>query len=387
VSTAPPARLAGLDVFRGLAVAGMIVVNNPGSGDHIWWPLDHAAWHGFTPTDLVFPAFLFAMGAALGLSYPRALDGDARRVMWRRIAFRSLALIALGIGFGVLARLTFENLRLFGVLQRIGLCYALAAALALVTARRGADGRFALDARIIGGAALGALLVYAALLLAVPVPGHGAGVLTPAGNIAGYVDRTLFTTAHIWRWGTDAAGNIVYDPEGLLSTLPALANVLFGVLAAMLWRRSPERAPRWIALGGVALIVAALALVPALPVNKRIWTPSFALLTSGLSAVLLVGCTLIVRGERARRWLAPFHILGMNALLGYMISLLIGIVGLHAIIPDGGGRVTLPAWSFARIDALLNAPYLSSALYGVIVLAVVLAVLAPLHRRGIHLRL
>ncbi|HWK35259.1 MAG TPA: hypothetical protein VNR91_03265, partial [Sphingomonas sp.] len=88
-----------------------------------------------------------------------------------------------------------------------------------------------------------------------------------------------------------------------------------------------------------------------------------------------------------RRWLAPFHILGMNALLGYMISLLIGIVGLHAIIPDGGGRVTLPAWSFARIDALLNAPYLSSALYGVIVLAVVLAVLAPLHRRGIHLRL
>ncbi|HWK35763.1 acyltransferase family protein, partial [Sphingomonas sp.] len=295
MSTAPPARLAGLDVFRGLAVAGMIVVNNPGSGDHIWWPLDHAAWHGFTPTDLVFPAFLFAMGAALGLSYPRALDGDARRVMWRRIAFRSLALIALGIGFGVLARLTFENLRLFGVLQRIGLCYALAAALALVTARRGADGRFALDARIIGGAALGALLVYAALLLAVPVPGHGAGVLTPAGNIAGYVDRTLFTTAHIWRWGTDAAGNIVYDPEGLLSTLPALANVLFGVLAAMLWRRSPERAPRWIALGGVALIVAALALVPALPVNKRIWTPSFALLTSGLSAVLLVGCTLIVR--------------------------------------------------------------------------------------------
>lgn len=382
MSAAPPARLAGLDVFRGLAVAGMIVVNNPGSGAHVWWPLDHAAWHGFTPTDLVFPAFLFAMGTALGLSFPRPPGG-----MWARTLRRSLALVALGIAFGVLARLTFEHLRLFGVLQRIGLCYALAASLALLTARRDADGRVALDARAIAGAALGALLVYGALLLWAPVPGYGAGVLTPEGNIAGYVDRTLFTTAHIWRFGTDAAGNIVYDPEGLLSTLSALADVLIGMLAAIVWRRAPQRALRWIALGGVALIVAALALTPLFPLNKRIWTPSFALLTAGLSALLLAGCTLAVRGGTVRRWLTPLHILGMNALLGYMVSLLIGIVGLHAIIPDGGARVTLPAWSYARIDALLHAPYVSSALYGVLVLAVVLAALVPLHRRGIHLRL
>jgi predicted acyltransferase len=380
-------RLAGLDIFRGLAVAGMIVVNNPGSGDHVWWPLDHAAWHGFTPTDLVFPAFLCAMGVALGLGFPRAIAATERRVMWGRIVRRSVVLIALGIGFGILARLSFADIRLFGVLQRIGLCYFVAASLAMLTARPQADGHHALSARVIGGAAFGCVILYAALLLFAPVPGYGAGQLTPEGNIAGYVDRTLFTTAHIWRWGTGAAGAIVYDPEGLLSTLPALANVLFGVVAGIAWRRAPDRALGWIVAGGVALTILGLAVTPLFPLNKRIWTPSFALFTTGLSALLLALATIAVRSDTARRLLGPFHVLGMNAILGYILSLLLGILGLHAIVPHAGGAVTLPQWGFERIDALLHTPLLSSALYGVLLLALVLLALLPLHRRGIHLRL
>ncbi len=245
MTPAPPARtterLAGLDIFRGLAVAGMILVNNPGSGDHVWWPLDHAKWHGFTPTDLVFPAFLCAVGFALGLSFPRHLDAAQRRAAWRRIARRALALFALGLAFALLARPDVAHLRIFGVLQRIGLCYALAAAVALWTARPGPDGRHALGLPLFVAAAFGVLALWWALLALVPVPGQGAGQLTPEGNIGGYVDRVLFTTDHIWRHGKDAAGNIVFDPEGLLSTLGALGNVLFGAAAAIWWRQ--DRTP------------------------------------------------------------------------------------------------------------------------------------------------
>src|SRR5262249_34060271 len=160
--------------------------------------------------DLVFPAFLFAMGVALGLSFPRRLDPPERRAMWHRIVRRSVALIGLGLAFGILARPTLSHLRFFGVLQRIGLCYGLGPALAMLTARVRQTGRSALDARAISGAAVVLLLFYGALILLVPVPGHGPGQLTPDGNLAGYVDRSLFTTAHIWRFGTDARGNIVY---------------------------------------------------------------------------------------------------------------------------------------------------------------------------------
>jgi predicted acyltransferase len=357
----------------------MIIVNTPGSGEHVWWPLDHAAWHGFTPTDLVFPAFLFAVGVALGLSFPRRID----TATWTRILRRTLLLIALGWMIQLLARLSIENFRFFGVLPRIGLCYALAAGLAILTAKR-IDARAHLDPRAIIAAAIAALAVYAALLLLVPVPGHGAGQLTPEGNIAGYIDRTLFTTAHIWRFGTDAAGNIVYDPEGLLSTLPALANVLFGILAAVAWKRAPETSVRWLVLVGIALALIGLALTPILPLNKRIWTPSFALFTTGLSAILLALAMLATARAPLRKLLTPFHIFGMNAITGYILSLLIAIAALKPILPGGA---TVQAWTFARINAVVPDPYLASFLYAVLILLIVFAALVPMHRRGIHLRL
>jgi len=380
VSTTAPAqqnRLEGLDLFRGLAVAGMIIVNSPGS-EQVWWPLDHAAWHGFTPTDLVFPAFLFAVGAALGLSFPRAIDATT----WARILRRTLLLIALGWMIQLLARLTFVDFRIFGVLPRIGLCYAAAASLAILTART--EGRAHLNPKTILTAAIAALAIYAALLLWVPVPGHGAGQLSPEGNIAGYVDRTLFTTAHIWRHGTDAAGNIVYDPEGLLSTLPALANVLSGILAAIAWKRAPDRAVRQLLIAGTALTLIGLALTPVLPLNKRIWTPSFALFTTGLSAILLALAMLATARQSLRKALTPLHIFGTNAITGYILSLLLIIAALKPILPGGG---TIQAWTFARINIVVPDPYLASFLFAVLVLLIVFATLVPMHRRGIHLRL
>lgn len=373
-------RLEGLDIFRGLAVAGMILVNTPGSGDHIWWPLDHAAWHGFTPTDLVFPAFLFAVGAALGLSFPRTIDGKS----WTRILRRAALLVLIAWGIQLLARPDIAHFRFMGVLQRIALCYVLVSAWAILTARRDTEGRSHLRPHFLLMGAIDALILYGLLLLFVPVPGHGAGLLTPEGNIAGWVDRSAFGTAHIWRFGTDAAGNIVYDPEGLLSTLPALANVLFGMLAAVAWKHEPAKAVLRIVGAGVLLALLGWTLSLWMPLNKRIWTPSYALLTTGLSAILLAGCMAASASDAAKKLLAPLHIFGMNAILGYVLSLLIAIACLKPILPGGE---TINQWGFARINAAIADPYLASFLYAVIILLIVLAALIPLHRRGIHLRL
>ena len=204
------------------------------------------------------------------------------------------------------------------------------------------------------------------------------GDFTPEGNFAGQVDRAIVGANHMWRAGRDAAGNVVYDPEGLFSTLPATANVLFGLLAALAWQRAPDRATLWIALAGVALVLLGLALAPVFPINKKLWTSSYVLLSTGLSALLFAGCIVATRSAAVRRAFRPFDMFGMNAILAYVVSLLIGLAGI---------RLGFQAAGFAAIDGLLHAPYLSSFLYALAVLLIVLALLIPLHRRGIHLRL
>lgn len=372
--TTAPARLAGLDLFRGLTVACMVIVNTPGSWDHVWWPLDHAEWHGFTPTDLVFPAFLCAMGVALGLSFPRVVD----RKLWTRIVRRSLLLVALGWGFGLLAHGP-TDFRVFGVLPRLGLCYGLAATLAILTAHRDEAGKSHLSASALGIAAAILLIGYWALMTFVPAPGHTAGDLSPAGNLAGWIDRITVGTHHMYRYGTDEAGNIVYDPEGLLSTLPSLVNVLLGMLAAMLWKREPARATLRILLAGLILAAIGYAWSFAFPLNKKLWTSSFALWTSGLSAILFAGCILASRAPAVRKALWPLDVLGMNAILGYMLSLLLSL----AMARSGFQHAV---WSWLE-SAMPGNLLLASHLFAIGLLLVVIALLIPLHRRGIHLRL
>ncbi|RYG89626.1 MAG: hypothetical protein EON59_01160 [Alphaproteobacteria bacterium] len=291
--------------------------------------------------------------------------------LWKRIAWRTAALILIGWAWQLLVRPDLANLRFFGVFPRLGLCYGLTATIAILTARRDLEGSAHLRFWAIAGTAAALLLVYwAAMTL--------GGDLTPGGNLAGYLDRTLVGTQHIWRHGKDAAGNVVYDPEGLFSTIPALANVLLGILAALAWKRDPARALRWIAIGGVVLIALGLAMQPWFPLNKKLWTSSFVLLTSGLSALLLVFAALAARVPAIRTGLAPFQVFGMNAILGYILSLLIGLAGM---------RLGFQAWGFAQIQSIAGDPWLASFLYALAITLIVLAALIPLHRRGIHLRL
>jgi predicted acyltransferase len=359
----------------------MIVVNSPGSWDYVWWPLDHAPWNGCTFADLVFPAFLFAMGVALGLSFPRMFDATDRRAMWIRVARRTLALVTLGWAITFVAHLSIDTIRLLGVLPRIGLTYGLAASLAMLTVRRDEDGRAHLNVGVLAAAAFAALIVYWALMMLVPVPGHGAGDLSKAGNLGGWIDRIVLTPAHMWKGGKG-----VFDPEGLLSTIPALTNVLFGMIAATTWKRAPEQATRQIAIAGVAAIALGLLWGIVFPLNKSLWTSSFALLTSGVAALTLALCIVVER--RPVRMLAPLRVLGMNALMGYLISSVLGIAADQVIVgQNNDGPVTLQAWGFGVMSHVVAQPYLASFLCALVILAIVLAAVTPLHRRGIHLRL
>jgi predicted acyltransferase len=378
-------RLVALDLLRGLAVAGMILVVSPGSWEMTYAPLKHAEWHGWTPGDLVFPTFLYCVGMAIGLMVPRLKTADrTSATLWLKVARRTGLLIVLGLFLNAMPDFELATLRIPGILQRIALCYALATAIC-VFASRGGEGeplRFNLPAA--GIAALILLALYWALLAFVPVPGFGVGRLDSNGSLPAYIDRAVFTIPHLWRWGTTGGAGVTYDPEGLLSTLPATVNVLIGAIVAHLAVRSDRKHMPILALG-VVLIVAGLALNPVLPINKRIWTPSFALLSSGIATVALVGLDLLSRSKRGSRLGFPLIVLGGNAILGFILSQLLGVFGGLRVVP--GPNPSPQGFGYGMMLKVMADPYLASLACAVLVLALITAILIPLHKRGIHLRL
>lgn len=394
-------RLVELDVLRGIAVAGMILVVSPGDWAMTYSPLRHAAWNGWTLADMVFPIFLFSVGVALGLSFPRRWHGQRdRRLFWRRVLRRVGLLIVIGllleytfnlsmaVSGGAIGGPGLKNVRIPGILQRIALCYLLATMVVVGTGSRDANGRMAIRPHAIGGVIAVLLLGYWLLLTFVPVPGYGTGRLDPEGNLGAYIDRMVFTSRHLWplgwvKWG----GPIVYDPEGLLSTLPATGNALFGILAAWAWRRWPDRAATIIAAVGLALCLAGLLLDPVFVINKRIWTSSFALLSSGFAGLVLAALVILFRRKKSVSALTPFQVLGGNAILAFIVSTLIGRLYDLPVIRSGGGMVAPRPWLNGIALGITGEPYLASIACAVFFVAIVTAVLWPLHRRAFHFRL
>ncbi|RYI92072.1 MAG: DUF1624 domain-containing protein, partial [Acetobacteraceae bacterium] len=326
VMTHQAGRLDALDVLRGLAVAGMILVVSPGDWAFAYAPLRHADWDGWTLADMVFPTFLFSVGLAVSLAFPKTFGPGERRAFWIKAARRVGLLILIGLllettyilclalGSGGPGVADLGHMRLPGVLQRIALCYLLAVVAVMATGRR-EPGAVSIRPRAIGLVIAAILLGYWLLMSFVPVPGHGAGHLDPAGNLAAFIDRTIFTPDHLWQLGwAEWGGPLVYDPEGLLSTLPAATNVLFGVLAGHLLTSGRARPTLLIGLGGLTLFLAGLALDPLFVINKRIWTSSFALLSSGVSAMLLASLLMALPHRAATVAATPFRILGANAI-------------------------------------------------------------------------
>jgi len=334
----------------------------------------------------VFPTFLFSVGVAVGLSFPRPLSRADKARSWSRLIRRALSLIGLGLLLNFLAHPQLATLRIPGILQRIGLCYAFATGLVLLTARRRDDGLAAVNRGVVLGAIAILLVGYWALLTFVPVPGYGAGHLDPAGSLTAFIDRSIWTTAHIWRYGTDATGAVVYDPEGLLSTLPATANVLIGILAGTAWKQAPgERTALLIAAAGIALIVAGLLIHPFFPINKRLWTSSFALLSSGVGAILLGLLAIALESAVARRIATPLLVLGGNAILAFVLSVLLDIFSTYNVFK--GGTQNPQAWGMEMAQRFIAEPKLASLACAAAILVLITAAIWPLHKRAIHWRL
>ncbi|MGH9862494.1 MAG: acyltransferase family protein [Candidatus Acidiferrales bacterium] len=366
-----PARLVSLDVFRGMTIAGMIIVNNPGDWGHVYGPLLHAEWNGWTPTDLIFPFFLFIVGVSMTFSFAaRERRGEPRGRLWPHVLRRGLIIFALGLFLNGFPFFNLAKIRVYGVLQRIGLCYLGAGLIALGFRRRG---------RALAVAAL--LVGYWALMMFVPVPGYGAGRLDAEGNLGAYIDRWLLQ-GHLWK--------PLWDPEGLLSTFPAIATTLLGVLVGE-WLQS-ERAPRQKLVGLFALGTAGLAagklLEPWFPINKNLWTCSYVLFTAGFAAVLLGVCYGLIELRGYRRWAVPFVVLGMNSIAVFFLSTLVAKIGIMWKITQATGQpVSLQRWLYEAVFAPLASPVNASLLFALSYLGVWLAAMWVLYRRRIFIKI
>ena len=365
--------MLSLDAFRGLTIAGMILVNNPGTWGSIYDPLEHAAWHGWTPTDLIFPFFLFIVGVSITLALGRRADaGGSQRDLYLKIARRSLIIFALGL---VLAGFPFFNLptiRVTGVLNRIAVCYLVAAVIFLKTNWRR-------QAYI----AAGLLLVYWALMALVPAPGYAAGDLTPQGNLASYLDRLLLGE-HIWK-----GGGKVYDPEGVLSTIPAVATTLAGVLTGHLLRsrRAPEAKAAAMFAAGAAGVVVGWAWHHWFPINKPLWTSSYVVFTAGMALQLLALCYWLIDIHGRRRWATPFVIFGTNALAVFFLSgIFARLLSVIKLTQADGKEVSLQRVAFERLFAPWASPQNASLAYALCFVLLWLGLMAILYRRKIFIK-
>jgi predicted acyltransferase len=357
-------RLRALDVFRGLTVALMILVNCSGS-DETYPLLEHAPWHGLTFADLVFPAFLVVVGISAAFSHAaRRTRGQSPGEIERHVAVRALGLFGLGLMVNFfLYPGSFGELRWLGVLQRIALC-SLAVSAFLV-----------LDRPALEPAAAAALLAgYWLLLTRLAAPGHAPGDLTPEGNLASWLDRRLM------------AGHMmtpVQDPEGLLSTLPALATSLIGLTAGRVLVRARAEPRAAAVLGAIGLALAALGASwgLAFPLNKHLWTSSYALTTAGLALAGLAAC-LRVCGESPPSALAPTEILGRHALAAYVGS---GFVyGVLEFVParlPNGAAGSLKLWLDAHLFETWLAPRAASLAFALAFTALSAALAAAAERR------
>jgi len=370
-------RIVAIDLLRGLAVIGMILVAYAGDWEHRYAVLNHAGWQGFALADMIFPSFLFCAGAAMPFSLLKRAHAQPAGAVIAYLARRGAALFLLGLLLNLLPYFDFAQVRVMGILQRIGICYFAAGLLVLALGRRSAD-RFELrPARVI--AAIATLTIaYGALLLAWDAPNCGRACFDSLHSLPAVIDRAVLGLPHMWPYGvTDGA--VTYEPEGLLSTAGALINMLAGLAAGLALRADASRTTLFkLAAVGLGLLLAGFALDPLLPLVKKIWTPSFALMSSGFS-LLAVAALWPFRGG------APVLAFGANATLAFIgISLMDVVLQLPL-------RASAPASYHDHLAALLGGALadarLASLSYSAALVLVLGTALLLLYRKKVFLRL
>lgn len=365
-------RLLSLDVFRGLTIAGMVLVNNPGTWSAIYWPLAHAEWHGWTPTDLVFPFFLFIVGVSITLAFGRRMEIDGpKRDLYLKVLRRTVIIFGLGLFLNLFPYFDFSDVRIPGVLQRIAVCYLFASLIFLNTKIR---------TQLIIAVAL--LIGYCIVMTQFAAPGFVPGDLSKEGSLASFIDRKLLG-AHIWKQGK------VYDPEGLLSTIPAIATTLFGILAGH-WLRSErtqyEKTAGLFVAGAVAVMIG-WAWNPFFPINKGLWTSSYVFFTAGLALQLLALCYWLVDIKGYRRWAWPFIVFGVNAIALFVGSgLMVKIMGMIRLPLGDGTTTSSQGWIYRNLFLSWASGKNASLAYAIAFILVWLFLMWLLYRKKIFIK-
>lgn len=370
-------RLVSVDVMRGVTIAFMILVNDPGDGQYAYSQLKHAFWNGWTATDLVFPTFLFLVGVSIVLAFDSRLDrGASKKSLFAHTLRRTAILFLLGLVVNGFPYFHLSTLRIYGVLQRIAICYLLASMIYLWDRRVGSK------IAIISIALLG----YWVLLRWVPVPGFGMPgrdfpLFDPHANLAAYIDRHIFP---------GRLYNGFRDPEGLLSTAPSLATTLLGVMTGM-WlqsKRSISQKARWMMVAGIAGIGLGLIWNLWFPINKNLWTSSYVLFAAGCSTVGLAICYWAVEIKHWKRgWTYFWVVLGTNAITVYVLSELLSttlwLIKVHA----GASKTSLHQYLFLHGFAPVHDPAFASLLFSIFFVLVCFAPMAILYRKKIFIKI
>jgi predicted acyltransferase len=357
-----PLRLVSLDAFRGATIALMVLVNNAGSGHDSYRQLEHAPWHGWTITDTVFPSFLWIVGVAITLSLGKRLsEGIPKSHLLPQIFRRAAILFVFGLFVYAFPHFDLGTQRILGVLQRIAICYLAASVIFLYTGVRG---------QILW--ILGLLAAYWMMMTLIPVPGYGPGRLDVEGNFAHYVDQLVLGRHNYHSTKT-------WDPEGLVSTLPAVATTLFGVLAGHILRLRRTLAERttWMFVAGSLLLAAGLVCTAWLPINKKLWTDSFCLFMAGLDFIVFALFAWLIDGQGWRRPVKPLVIFGMNSIAIYMVS-----EGVAEFLDAAGLQKPIYQSAFFPLASPANA----SLLYSLAFVAAMYLVAWFLHQRRWFLR-
>lgn len=368
-------RLLSLDVFRGITIAAMVLVNNPGTWSAIYAPLKHAEWHGWTPTDFIFPFFLFIVGISIALAFGKKVAiGAVSTAVYLKILRRAALIFLLGLFLAGFPYFELSTLRIPGVLQRIAVCYLIASLLFVKTTWK--------TQAVI---AVALLFVYWALMTLIPVPGcHVTTIDDKACNLAAYLDRAMLGENHIWQFAK------VYDPEGILSTVPSISTTLAGVLTGH-WLRAANRTDfekcAGIFFAGVSLVAVGWVWDLVFPINKPLWTSSYAVFTAGMALCLLGFCFWLIDLKGYKAWAKPFVIFGVNALALYVFSgVLARLLGVVTITYSTGETVSLHQLIFDNVFVPLAAPINASLAFAVSYILLWLFLMWLLYRKRIFIK-
>ena len=331
-SPIPSKRLISLDAFRGATIIAMILVNNPGSWSAVYPQLRHAEWNGWTMTDWIFPFFLFTVGAVIPFSFARRMENRTpARQLYRHIGVRSAVMLCIGLFLNGFPYFDLSEIRIPGVLQRIAVCYGIASVIFLKSTNRGRVWWI-----------VGLLSGYWLILQFIPVPGIGPGVYEPGKNLSNYID-SLFLAGHAWK------ETAPWDPEGILSTLPAIATVLFGSLTGHLLRsdKSKEEKTARMFVAGTLLLLLGAILDMWLPINKKLWTSSFAVFTAGWANICLAMCFWFFDVKGYTRYARPLVIYGMNAIAVYAAADIVAVMlGTITVTGSAGTSISLQEYLY-----------------------------------------